>query len=76
MIEIDGHLNYDEKRDMYWHGILGWVPEYVEKLKGSPDQIGINEGKLYRYIYHTGDWGEEVHVYFRLVTKKEGIDVV
>jgi len=64
-ITIPGVLNYDENKDLYWLGILGWVPKCVEELQKNP--MGINDGVLYKYLYHTGDWGQEVKVYFQKV---------
>ena len=64
-VEIDGSLNYDESSNMYWHGVLGWVPDYVEQMKNG--RLGIYDGELYRYLHHTGKLGDVVHVYFNKV---------
>ena len=71
-ITITGSMNYDKNSDVYWHGIMGWVPKYVKLLEEDPiGTIGVNNGELYRYIRHTGKLGEEVFVYFMKLTKEE-----
>lgn len=64
---IDGRLNYNPDEDIYWHGVLGWIPDYVSKLRELDDPVGVNKGELYRYLYHTGELGMEVYVYFKKV---------
>ena len=63
MVEITSSLNYDAERDMYWSGILGWVPDYVNELQEDP--LCTKDGDFYKYLYHTGKLGEEVYVYFK-----------
>jgi len=63
IVKLEGSLNYDKSVDLYWHGFLGWTPEYVNYIRRT-GAIGINKGKPYRYVHHLEQANGIVKVFF------------